>query len=50
MRFKIDLPTTLSKEEIEAEVMAHEKTSGYLDGKDPKKVIVVPKRIINIVV
>lgn len=50
MRFKIDLPTTLSKEEIEAEVMAHEKTPGYLDGKDPKKVIVVPKRIINIVV
>lgn len=50
MRFKIDLPTNLTKEEIEAEVMAHEKTPGYLDGKEPKKVIVVPKRIINIVV
>lgn len=50
MRFKIELPTNLSKEDIEKEVMAHEKTNHYLEGKDPKKVIVVPKRIVNIVV
>ena len=50
MRFKIDLPSSLSKEEIETEVLAHGKTSTYLNGQDPKKVIVVPKRIINIVV
>ena len=40
----------VSKEDIEKEVMAHEKTNHYLEGKDPKKVIVVPKRIVNIVV
>jgi len=50
MRFKIDLPVSLSNQEIEAEVMAHDKTPGYLDGQTPKKVIIVPKRIINIVV
>ncbi len=48
MRFKIDLPSSLSKEEIETEVLAYGKTSTYLNGQDPKKVIVVPKRIIHI--
>ena len=50
MRFKIELPTNLSKDDIEKEVMAYEKTAQYLDGKDPKKVIVVPKKIVNVVV
>ena len=49
MRFKITLSAELTKEEVEKEVMNHEKTSHYLDGKSPKKVIVVPKRIVNIV-
>ncbi len=49
MRFKITLPAEMGKTEIEAEVMKHEKTIHYLEGKTPKKVIVVPKRIINIV-
>ena len=49
MRFKIALPVEMSKDEIEAEVMKHQKTAHYLDGKTPKKVIVVPKRIVNIV-
>ena len=50
MRFKLELPTELSKEEIEKEVLAFEKTAHYLEGKTPKKVIVVPKKIVNIVV
>ena len=49
MRFKISLPAEMTKDEVEAEVMKHEKTAHYLDGKSPKKVIVVPKRIVNIV-
>ena len=49
MRFKITLPSEMTKEQVEEEVMKHEKTSHYLDGKSPKKVIVVPKRIVNIV-
>ncbi len=50
MRFKMDLPIDLSKEEIEKALFAHEKTGGYLAGKEPKKIIIVPKRIINVVV
>ena len=50
MRFKMELSTSLSKEEVEKEVLAYDKTAQYLEGKAPKKVIVVPKRIVNIVV
>ena len=50
MRFKISLPAEMTKGEVEAEVLKHEKTTHYLDGKSPKKIIVVPKRIINIVI
>jgi len=40
----------MTKEQVEVEVMKYEKTAHYLDGKSPKKIIVVPKRIINIVI
>ncbi len=49
MRFKIELPTELSKDEIEKAVLAHEKTAHYLEGKSIKKLIIVPKKIVNIV-
>ncbi|PCI98702.1 MAG: leucine--tRNA ligase [Flavobacteriales bacterium] len=49
MKFLMELPLTLSKEEIEKEVMANEQTKKYLAGREPKKVIVVPKKIVNIV-
>jgi len=49
MRFKIELPLDLSKEAIEEVVMAHEKTQAQLQGRTPKKVIIVPGKIINIV-
>jgi leucyl-tRNA synthetase len=50
VRFKLQLPADATKEEIEKAVMQHEKTAKYLEGKTPKKVIVVPGRIVNIVV
>ncbi|WP_108245896.1 leucine--tRNA ligase [Muricauda brasiliensis] len=49
MRFKLELPLDMSKEDIEAAVLAHEKTKEQLQGRDPKKVIVVPGKIVNIV-
>ncbi len=49
MRFKMELPLSLTKDEIETAVMAHEKTQHYLQGRIPKKVIVVPGKIVNIV-
>ncbi|WP_378179334.1 leucine--tRNA ligase [Aquimarina sp. SS2-1] len=49
MRFTMELPLDMSKEDIEAAVMAHEKTQQQLDGRTPKKVIVVPGKIVNVV-
>jgi leucyl-tRNA synthetase len=36
--------------EIEAEVLENEVVQKWLEGKAPKKVIVVPKKIVNVVV
>ena len=49
MKFTIEMPLDFSKEEIEATVMSHEKTQQQLQGRTPKKVIVVPGKIVNIV-
>ena len=49
-RFTIILPAEMKQEEVELEVMKHEKTIHYLAKKSPKKVIVIPKRIVNIVI
>jgi len=49
MRFTLELPLDLSKDDIEAAVMANEKTKHYLEGRTPKKVIIVPGKIVNIV-
>lgn len=49
MRFKIELPMDLSAQEIEQAILADERTAQQLNGQAPKKVIVVPGKIINIV-
>lgn len=49
MRFKIALPTDMGKEDVEKTVLASEQAQKYLEGNQPKKVIVVPGRIVNIV-
>ena len=49
MRFKEEYSLDLSKEELEIQILAHEKTIHYLNGVKPKKIIIVPKKIINIV-
>jgi len=46
MQFEVDTP----KEEIEKAVLADETIQKWLQGKPPKKVIVVPKRIVNVVI
>jgi leucyl-tRNA synthetase len=50
MRFNLELPTNLSIAEIEKLVLEAEQTRKYLGDKQPKKVIVVPKKIVNVVV
>tara|TARA_R110000850_G_scaffold163153_1_gene287867 strand:- start:227 stop:823 length:597 start_codon:yes stop_codon:yes gene_type:complete len=49
MRFKESLPLTMGKKEVEEHILKLDKTSDYLDGNTPKKVIVVPGKIVNIV-
>jgi leucyl-tRNA synthetase len=48
-RFTIELPLDMSKEEVEKAVLANAKTQEQLQGRTPKKVIVVPGKIVNIV-
>lgn len=48
-RFTIELPIDTSKEEIEKIASNHEKLAKYVEGKQIRKIIVVPKRMINIV-
>tara|TARA_B110000305_G_scaffold33883_1_gene33357 strand:- start:25856 stop:28759 length:2904 start_codon:yes stop_codon:yes gene_type:complete len=50
MRFKIELPTEMGKEDIEKEVLAHEVAKKWLEGNAPKKVIVIPGKIVNVVI
>ena len=49
VRFTMELPADMSKEDVEKTVLSNEQTAKYLDGKAPKKVIVVPGKIVNIV-
>ena len=48
MRFKIELPLDLTVEQIQEIIMADERTQAQLQGKIPKKIIIVPGKIINI--
>ncbi|REK51077.1 MAG: leucine--tRNA ligase [Bacteroidetes bacterium] len=48
-KFNIELPLKLSKEQIEQEVLDKEEVKKLLAGQTPKKVVVVPGRIVNIV-
>lgn len=50
VRFKLLLSAELSKEDIEEFVLKNDKVLAQLNGNNPKKIIVVPKKIINIVV
>jgi leucyl-tRNA synthetase len=50
MRFKLELPLDMPKEEIQEKVLEHEIAQKWTGGKTPKKVIIVPGKIINVVV
>ncbi|CAM3334224.1 Leucine--tRNA ligase [Flavobacterium longum] len=48
-KFFIELPLDLTKEQIEEIILKDDRTTQMLDGNAPKKVIVVPGKIINLV-
>ena len=49
VRFNLALPADMPKEEVEKTALAHEYSAKWLEGKQIRKVIVVPKKIVNIV-
>lgn len=50
VRFTVELPASMGRDEVEKTVLANEQTVRYLDGKSVRKVIIVPGKIVNIVV
>ena len=49
-RFSMELPADMPREEIEKAALAHENSAKWMEGKTPKKIIVVPGKIVNIVI
>jgi leucyl-tRNA synthetase len=49
VRFILELPAEMSKEDVEKTTLANEQTAKFLEGKTPKKIIIVPGKIVNIV-
>ena len=49
-RFNIEVPAGTDKDEVERIALADAGAARWLDGKQPKKVIVVPNKIVNVVV
>jgi leucyl-tRNA synthetase len=49
VRARVVVPTTAGQDEVKAAALAEEKIAELVDGKEPRKVIVVPGRLVNIV-
>lgn len=50
MRYTIEVPAGASKDDVQAAALADSAAAKWLDGKTPKKIIIVPGKIVNIVV
>jgi len=50
LRARLSVPSDASKEAIEAEALADENVQRYIEGKDIRKIIVVPGRLVSVVV
>ena len=48
-RFNIEVPADMAAADVEAIALAHENSAKWLEGKTVRKVIVVPRKIVNIV-
>ena len=50
MRFNIELPVNMAKDEIIRKVLADETGPKWIGSSTPSNIIVVPNRIVNIVI
>lgn len=49
-RYHLELSSQMNRDEVEREVLANEQSQKWLEGNAPKKIIVIPGRIVNVVV
>ncbi|MBQ6939655.1 MAG: class I tRNA ligase family protein, partial [Muribaculaceae bacterium] len=49
-RFNMEVASGTSREDVEKMALEHESSARWMEGKTPKKVIVVPNKIVNIVI
>ena len=49
-RFNMEFDADAASDAIQAAVLADERSQKWIEGKTPKKIIVVPKKIVNVVV
>ncbi len=49
-RFSMEFPADMPREEVEKAALSHESSAKWTEGKTPKKIIVVPGKIVNIVI
>ncbi len=50
VRYNLELPSDMLREDVEKAALSNELSAKWLSGKNVKKVIVVPKKIVNIVI
>ena len=50
MRSRVTVPADADTDAVQAAALADEKVAAMLDGREPRKVIVVPGRLVNVVV
>jgi len=50
VRDTVEVPVTISPEEMQAIALDREKVIGLLDGRVPAKIVTVPPRLVNLVV
>lgn len=50
VRFKLSMPLTATNADIEAAVKAAPESTKWMEGKEIKKMIIVPKKIVNVVI
>jgi leucyl-tRNA synthetase len=49
VRSRVTVPAGAGREDVQAAALAEEKIAALLDGDEPRKVIVVPGKLVNVV-
>ena len=50
VRARLEVPADIDNEVLEKQALENEKVKKFIDGKEPKKIIVVKKKLVNIVI